>query len=228
MLVAAVAYFFTVEGIGYVLPFAAVVANGAALAAHRNLRRPRGVTLVPVLAVVGALVVGMLLIYAIGYDAMYAYSSMIEGAVGSSQAVGATLLRATPIILTGLSVMVAFRADSSTSAARGRQSWGCLRGVVAIYLDALPGALHWMTALVAAAIGGGLWGALAGFLKVARGANEVVVTIMLNYVARSASASTCSRSRARCRSADPACPRAPSSPTARGCRSSGVRIPSRR
>ena len=140
--------------------------------------------LVPVLAVLAAMFVGMLLIYGIGYDAIYAYSSLVSGAVGSPSAVGATILRATPIILTGLSVMVAFRAGLFNIGGTGQAIMGLLfAGFVAVNIDFLPGPSHWIIALIAGAIGGGLWGALAGFLKVARGANEVVVTIMLNYIA---------------------------------------------
>ncbi|MCW2955790.1 MAG: inner-rane translocator [Thermoleophilia bacterium] len=140
--------------------------------------------LVPVMAVLAAMFVGMLLIYGIGYDAMYAYSAMVSGAVGTPAAVGSTILRAAPIILTGLSVMVAFRAGLFNIGGQGQAIIGLLcAGSVAIYMDFLPGASHWIVALLAAVVGGGLWGALAGFLKVARGANEVVVTIMLNYIA---------------------------------------------
>lgn len=139
--------------------------------------------LVPVLAVLAAMVVGMLLVYAIGYDAMYAYTSLVNGAIGSSSAIGATLLRAAPIILTGLSVMVAFRAGLFNIGGTGQAIMGLLfAGFIAVNVD-LPGGAHWLVALLLAAVGGGLWGALAGFLKVARGAHEVVVTIMLNYIA---------------------------------------------
>ena len=139
--------------------------------------------LVPVLAVLAAMLVGMVLIYAIGYDALYAYSSLVNGAIGSMSAIGATMLRATPIILTGLSVMVAFRAGLFNIGGTGQAIMGLLvAGTIAVNLH-LPGASHWIVALVGAALGGGLWGALAGFLKVARGAHEVVVTIMLNYIA---------------------------------------------
>ncbi|MCW2973440.1 MAG: inner-rane translocator [Thermoleophilia bacterium] len=138
----------------------------------------------PLLAVLAAMLVGALLIYGIGYDAIYAYTSLIEGAVGSPSAIGSTLLRATPIILTGLSVTIALRAGLFNIGGTGQVILGMLLGgIVAIHANFLPGPSHWIFALVAAAIGGGIWGAIAGFLKVARGANEVVVTIMLNYIA---------------------------------------------
>jgi simple sugar transport system permease protein len=139
--------------------------------------------LVPFMAVVAAMIVGMILIYEIGYDAMYAYSALVSGAIGSPTAIGATMLRAAPIILTGLSVMVAFRAGLFNIGGTGQAIMGLLfAGFIAVNVD-LPGASHWIVALALAALGGGLWGALAGFLKVARGAHEVVVTIMLNYIA---------------------------------------------
>ncbi len=141
--------------------------------------------MVPFLAVISAMVVGMVLIFVVtGYDPFAAYGSLINGAIGSPSAIGATMLRAAPIILTGLSVMVAFRAGLFNIGGNGQAIMGLLlAGFIGIKLGALPGASHWLVALAGAALAGGLWGALAGFLKVARGAHEVVVTIMLNYVA---------------------------------------------
>lgn len=140
--------------------------------------------MVPLLAVLAAMLVGMVLIYAIGYDAMYAYTSLVNGAIGSPSAIGATMLRAAPITLTGLSVMIAFRAGLFNIGGNGQAIMGLLlAGFIGIRLGALPGASHWLVALGGAVLAGGLWGALAGFLKVARGAHEVVVTIMLNYIA---------------------------------------------
>src|SRR4051812_26638814 len=104
--------------------------------------------LVPILAVVFAMLVGMLLIYGIGYDAMYAYTSLVYGAIGSPSAIGQTLLRAAPIILTGLSVMVAFRAGLFNIGGTGQAVMGLLfAGFVAVKFDALPGASHWIIAL---------------------------------------------------------------------------------
>ncbi|MEO6867971.1 MAG: ABC transporter permease [Gaiellales bacterium] len=140
--------------------------------------------LVPLLAVAAAMLVGMVLIYAIGYDALYAYSALVKGAVGSQVAIGGTMLRAAPIILTGLSVMIAFRAGLFNIGGNGQAIMGLLiAGVIAIKLSAIPGPIHWPIALIGSALAGGLWGAFAGMLKVVRGANEVVVTIMLNYIA---------------------------------------------
>ena len=140
--------------------------------------------LVPFLAVAAAMLVGMLLIGIIGYDPFYAYAALIEGAIGTPSAIGATMLRAAPITLTGLSVMIAFRAGLFNIGGNGQAIMGLLlAGTFAIKLSFLPGASHWLFALGGGILAGGLWGALAGFLKVSRGANEVVVTIMLNYIA---------------------------------------------
>lgn len=140
--------------------------------------------LVPLLAVLAAMLVGMILIGLIGYDPFFAYSSLIKGAIGTPSAIGATMLRAAPIVLTGLSVMIAFRAGLFNIGGNGQVIMGLLLGgFIAIHGDFLPGPTHWMVALAGAALAGGLWGAIAGGLKVLRGANEVVVTIMLNYIA---------------------------------------------
>ncbi|MCB0880505.1 MAG: ABC transporter permease [Thermoleophilia bacterium] len=140
--------------------------------------------LVPIFAVGAAMLVGMVLIGLIGYDPFYAYSALLQGAIGSPTAIGATILRAAPIVLTGLSVMIAFRAGLFNIGGNGQAIMGLLLGgFIAIHGGFLPGPSHWFIALAGAAVAGGLWGALAGFLKVARGANEVVVTIMLNYIA---------------------------------------------
>jgi simple sugar transport system permease protein len=141
--------------------------------------------MVPFLAVISAMLVGMVLVFVVtGYDPFAAYGSLIAGAIGSPSAIGATILRAAPIILTGLSVMVAFRAGLFNIGGNGQAIMGLLlAGFIGIKLGALPGHAHWLFALVGAAVAGGLWGARAGFLKVARGAHEVVVTIMLNYIA---------------------------------------------
>ncbi len=140
--------------------------------------------LVPVLAVVAAMLVGMALIGMIGYDPFYAYTALIEGAVGSPSAIGSTLLRAAPITLTGLSVMIAFRAGLFNIGGNGQAIIGILfAGMVAVHAGGIPGPFGWLIAMTLAALAGGLWAALAGFLKTVRGANEVVVTIMLNYIA---------------------------------------------
>ena len=157
--------------------------------------------LVPLLAVGTAMLVGMLLLLLSGFNPFQAYGSLIQGAIGSPKNIARTIILATPIILTGLSVMVAFRAGLFNIGATGQLLAGLMAGGwVAINISfpesmnthgPLAPALnitwaqfiHIPLVLGAAAAAGAAWGALAGFLKAVRGAHEVITTIMLNYVA---------------------------------------------
>lgn len=96
-----------------------------------------------------------------------------------------SLMLATPLIFTGLSVMIAFRAGLFNIGAAGQLTIGAIcASMVGIYAP-LPPILLMPATVLAAAIGGGLWGALAGLLKARFGSSEVITTIMLNYIAAS-------------------------------------------
>jgi len=160
------------------------------------------VLLVPLLALVMALVVGAVIIMVTDVDAWrlmgespgtaigdmlngvwVAYRALFFGAFGSVRAISETLFTATPLILSGLAVAVGFRTGLFNIGARGQMFAG---GLCALWVGLnveLPALLHIPLAIVAAIIGGGLWGGLAGFLKARTGAHEVITTIMLNFVA---------------------------------------------
>lgn len=112
-----------------------------------------------------------------------AYRALFLGAFGSVRAISETLFTATPLILAGLAVAVGFRAGLFNIGARGQMFAGGLSALwIALHVT-LPWFLHLPLALIAGIIGGGLWGALAGFLKARTGAHEVITTIMLNFIA---------------------------------------------
>jgi simple sugar transport system permease protein len=90
----------------------------------------------------------------------------------------------TPLILTGLSVSVAFKAGLFNIGASGQFIMGTVAAVaVGVNFEGLPAFIHMPLALGAGILGGALWGFIPGILKVTTGAHEVIVTIMLNYVA---------------------------------------------
>jgi ABC-type uncharacterized transport system permease subunit len=94
-----------------------------------------------------------------------------------------TLTNATPLILSGLSVGLAFRAGLFNIGGQGQVIMGAVcAGFVGFHWDLPPG-LHLLLGILAGIIGGAAWGGLAGFLKAKTGAHEVITTIMLNYVA---------------------------------------------
>ncbi len=153
----------------------------------------RGQALITVGAVVLALVVGALLMILtsplitgsldLGLP-IEAYSALIEGALLSSTGWIDTLVRATPYILAGLSVGLCFKGGLFNIGAQGQFLMGALGAGAAAYFvaDWSP----WVavpTAILAGVIAGAAYGFIPGWLKAYTGAHEVVVTIMLNFIA---------------------------------------------
>jgi simple sugar transport system permease protein len=95
-----------------------------------------------------------------------------------------TIVSATPLIFTGLSVALAFRAGLFNIGAEGQLYLGSLFAIIAGFLfTGLPWFIHLPIAVAAGFLGGALWGFIPGILKARTGAHEVIVTIMLNFVA---------------------------------------------
>jgi simple sugar transport system permease protein len=140
--------------------------------------------LVPFFAVFTALVIGAIIIWATGKDAVAAYIGLWQGAVGSPQAIADTIVRSTPFIIAGLAVGLGFKAGLFNIGAEGQLYAGSILAVlVGFSLQGLSPFIHIPLAIAAGALGGFLWGAIPGFLKARTGAHEVINTIMLNYVA---------------------------------------------
>jgi simple sugar transport system permease protein len=111
------------------------------------------------------------------------YWALLTGSVGSTSAMGTTLVRSAPLICAGLGVTLAFRAGLFNIGAQGQLILGALAsGYVGFTWDLPPG-IHLLAALVAGLLGGALWGGIAGVLKARTGAHEVITTIMMNYLA---------------------------------------------
>ncbi|HEU5325927.1 MAG TPA: ABC transporter permease [Candidatus Limnocylindria bacterium] len=95
-----------------------------------------------------------------------------------------TIVSATPLIFTGLSVALAFRVGLFNIGAEGQMYIGALIAIIAGFsFVGLPWFIHAPLAVLAGFIGGALWGFIPGLLKARTGAHEVIVTIMLNFVA---------------------------------------------
>jgi len=94
-----------------------------------------------------------------------------------------TLVSAAPLVLAGLSVALAFRAGLFNIGAQGQFIFGSIAASYVGFHYHLPVGIHLLAAAVAAILAGALWGGLVGLLKARTGAHEVIVTIMLNYIA---------------------------------------------
>jgi simple sugar transport system permease protein len=140
--------------------------------------------LIPTLALVMALLVGAVVMLAFGDDPLQAYQGLVAGAFGSGRGWATTIRKTVPFILTGLSVATAFKAGLFNIGASGQFMIGTIFSVfVGINFPTLPAVIHLPLAILAGILGGMLWGAVPGLLKVYTGAHEVITTIMLNYVA---------------------------------------------
>lgn len=138
----------------------------------------------PILAIFSALVLGAIIIGLMGLDPVLAYRNLLKGSLGSTNAVGETLVKTTPLIFTGLSFALAKRCGLINIGAEGQlYMGGFLATVIGIYVHGLPIFIHLPLAIIAGFVGGGLWGLLSAWLKVKFGASEIITTIMLNYVA---------------------------------------------
>ncbi|HOB89463.1 MAG: ABC transporter permease [Bacillota bacterium] len=135
-------------------------------------------------AVIMALVVGGILIWASGYSVRDAYTNLFMGAFGGTYSLATTVLMATPLLFTGLSVAFAFQCGLFNVGAEGQLYAGAFTSaIVALALSPLPSVLRVTIALLAGAGAGALVGFLPGYLKAKLGAHEVITTIMLNYIA---------------------------------------------
>jgi simple sugar transport system permease protein len=156
------------------------VQGGAArtLASLAPLGVPVGAVALTMLVAGGALALG-------GYDPVQALSALVAGAVGSPDAVlSVTLVRAVPLLLTGLAVALAFRGGVWNIGAEGQLYAGAIAAAwVGLSGDVIPAPLLLPMLLVASALAGAAWAWLPAFLKVRRGVGEVITTLLLNYVA---------------------------------------------
>ncbi|MDE0461378.1 MAG: hypothetical protein OXH93_03155, partial [Caldilineaceae bacterium] len=149
-----------------------------------GIRRTLRALLIPSLALLSALLAGAVVMLLSGDDPMAAYSGLFQGAFGDGKGWARTIRKTVPFVLTGLSVALAFKVSLFNIGASGQFVMGSVFAVaVGINFEGLPIFIHLPLALIAGIIGGLLWGAIPGILKVYTGAHEVIVTIMLNYVA---------------------------------------------
>jgi simple sugar transport system permease protein len=142
--------------------------------------------LVPLYAVLVALVVAGIVILAIGKDPIDAYWALLRGMFGSPDRIAASLGRSTPFIGAALAVAFAFKAGLFNIGAEGQLLVGATVAAwvgTFSWLADMPGPILIPVVLLAGVVGGGIWGGIPGFLKARTGAHEVIVTIMLNSIA---------------------------------------------
>jgi ABC-type uncharacterized transport system permease subunit len=137
-----------------------------------------------IVAVLFALLVGAIVLAVTGYSPIEAYGAVLTGAFGDIYGIGQTFTQATPIIFTALAFLFSYKCGLFNIGAEGQLLiGGFTAAIVGISAPGLPIFIHLPLALIAGATGGALWGFFPGVLKAKLGANEVITTLMLSYVA---------------------------------------------
>jgi general nucleoside transport system permease protein len=139
--------------------------------------------LVPLIAVVIGLLVGALFMVFSGNNPVEGYGALFTGIFGTLYDFGETIRQITPLIFTGLSVAFAFRTGLFNIGAEGQYIIGSFVAVVVGIVINLPWFIEAPLAFLAGCVAGGLWSAIAGYLKARFHVHEVISTIMLNYIA---------------------------------------------
>ena len=140
--------------------------------------------LLPVASLGFALAAGALIIAAQRINPLSAYCHLFDGALGNKGALGETLVKAVPLIFTGLAVTFAYRSGVFNIGAEGQILAGALATIwVSVACRTLSPFLLLPLMLLAGLLGGFIWGGIAGWLKAQKGINEIINTILLNYVA---------------------------------------------
>ena len=139
--------------------------------------------LVPLISVLLAFVIGCIVMAVLGANPFVALQALWTGAFGSMRNVGTTLARSTPLIFTGLCACFAYRCGVFNLGGEGQFIIGAVVCCFIATRSGLEGPLAIVLCLIAGALAGGLWAAIPGVLKIYRGQNEMIISIMLNYVA---------------------------------------------
>lgn len=140
--------------------------------------------LITLIALVMALLVGALVIWAFGSNPIEAYGALWRGAFGTGIAFTVTLGKAVPVMLTGLAVAIAFRCSVFNIGAEGQLLIGAMcAALVGAYVH-LPMVLHLPLTILASMAGGMLWSFFPAVLKLKGNVNVVISTIMFNYIAQ--------------------------------------------
>ncbi|MBN2404225.1 MAG: ABC transporter permease [Coriobacteriia bacterium] len=140
---------------------------------------------IPLASVVLAIIVGSVIMWTSGYDPVAAFAALFKGSFGGPKQIGDTLLRSTPLILTGLALAYGFRANLFNIGAEGQLFMG---GLAVAWLGVAVTGLPWIIMvpmlLLASMLAGAAWAFVPAILKARVGAHEVITTMMFSYIAR--------------------------------------------
>ncbi|MBA7563830.1 hypothetical protein ES708_05491 [subsurface metagenome] len=151
----------------------------------RKIISRTAIILVPVLSFLVSLLLASILLFASGVSATATYAAMFRGAFGSWSNFTETLVKAIPLMLTGLGVLIAFRMRFWNIGAEGQLALGGVAGawLALFWSPFLPPWLVLPMVILAGIVGGALWAAIPALLKAYLKVDETLTSLMLNYVA---------------------------------------------
>ena len=141
------------------------------------------VVVVSLLAILVAFVMAGLLLWGYGVPPLHFYAVILQGNFGDVQGLAEVGRKATPLLLTGVGLVLAFRAQFWNIGAEGQLLAGAVAATGVALFAALPAPWLLPAMFMAGWVAGALWGLLPTLLKVKRGVNEVLTTLMMNYIA---------------------------------------------
>jgi general nucleoside transport system permease protein len=138
----------------------------------------------PVLAMLTAFIIGAVVLIFLKVNPFEAYATMFSGVFGSMSGFTQSLVKATPLLLVGLGICIAFRASVINIGGEGQIILGALGATSwALFLPTWPGWILIPTSLLAGFLAGAIWGFIPGLLKARFRVNEILSTVMLNAIA---------------------------------------------
>ena len=141
--------------------------------------------LLPLSGVLIALVIGVFILLALGVDPIAAYTAMINGAAGSVSGITQSLVKATPLLLVGLGICIAFRASVINIGGEGQIILGAIVATwFPLTMANWPGWLLIPATMILGFVAGAAWGFVPGILKARLNVNEILSTIMMNSIAQ--------------------------------------------
>lgn len=140
--------------------------------------------LLPVIATLAALAIGAIMLLLLKANPVEAYGALLEGAFGSKNALADTVVKATPLLLVGLGICIAFRGNVINIGGEGQMVIGALLATsLGLSFPEMSGWLMIPLAMLAGFVGGAIWGGIPGALKAYFNVNEILSTIMMNAIA---------------------------------------------
>ncbi len=139
--------------------------------------------IIPIISILVAFVIGGIIILCLGKNPIKAYGYLFSGAFGSSRKVAQTLVIASPLIFTGLTAAISYKCGVFNLGGEGQFIIGAIASIFFVTKSGIEGIPAILLSLLIGAASGAIWGAIPGTLKITRGLNEMIVSIMLNYVA---------------------------------------------